>query len=232
MILPKNGTELLVDESITANYKNGREDYLGFSQIGEECERKIYYDLHSKKEIPEPIMIRLFGLGHLLESEIIRILREAGLTIYDIDPETGKQFQVRYFNDQFRGSPDGIIVGLPESKVPHLLEIKTYNDKRFTELKKSGVKISDPKYSSQMQINMAAFELTRGLLVAYNKNTSELHYERLDFDPFDAALLMAKGQRILSAKSDEELDKAYPDQNFFKCKFCSHRKRCWGITTE
>ena len=229
MLLPKTGTEELVDDSILRNHKNDRESYLGFSQIGEECERKIYYNLHSPVAVTDPRILRIFKVGHILETEIIKMLRDSGLTIYDLD-ENGKQFQVRYFNDQYRGSPDGIIMGLPESSVPHLLEIKTYNEKRFNTLKKDGVKCSDPKYFSQLQANMGAFDLTRSLFVAYNKNTSEMYYERVDYDPFDNALLMAKAQRILSAKDENDLDRSYPDSNFFKCKFCDYRKKCWGIT--
>lgn len=232
MEMPKLGTESIIDDSILRNSKREPRDYLGFSQIGEECERKLFYDLNcKKKEVTDPRMIRLFKLGDIMETEIISLLRQAGLTIYDKDDE-GKQFRVSYFSGKYSGAPDGIITGLKESSVPHVLEIKTYNDDRFKKLKKEGVKSSDPKYYSQMQANMGAFELTRSFFVAYNKNTSEMYYERIDYDPFDAALLMAKAKRVIDAKSADEFDRPYPDKNFFKCKFCDHREFCWENNKE
>ena len=231
MLLPKSGTDLLVDESILKNHTETRESYLGFSQIGEECERKLFYGLNIPTAISDARILRIFKLGHIMETEIIKLLKDSGLTIYDLD-EDGKQFEAGYFNNKYRGHPDGIVTGLPESKVPHLLEIKTYNEKRFNTLKKEGVKSSDPKYYAQLIVNMGAFDLTRALFVAYNKNTSEMYYERVDYDPFENALLMAKAGRVLDFKTDEQIDRPYPSKDFFKCKFCDYREHCWGITKE
>jgi hypothetical protein len=69
--------------------------------------------------------------------------------------------------------------------------------------------------------------LTRAFYMAHNKNTDELYAERLEYDPVDAAQLMARAERIIY--SPDLLPKAFEDPTSkaaFACSWCQHKGVC------
>ena len=78
-------------------------------------------------------MLRLFETGRLEEERLIRNLRRIGVTVLDVDPETGRQWHVQAHGGHFGGSLDGVALGIPEApKTWHVLEFKTHNAKSLS----------------------------------------------------------------------------------------------------
>ena len=200
-------------------------DYPSGSMIGGDCERQVYFAFRYPKKMDDLRVYRIFELGNLLEDHIVDILKKK-FTVYATQPD-GSQFSFRDDENKVTGSIDGVIVGIPESDKPHLLEIKTYNQKRYEKLCKEGVKESDPKYYVQMQIYMNAFDLKKALFVAYNKNTSEIYTERVDYDDLCALKYLNRAKKIYNAKSHTDLDRVSEKVTDFKCKFCQYKKECF-----
>jgi hypothetical protein len=83
-------------------------------------------------------MLRLFETGRLEEERLIRNLRRIGVTVLDVDPETGRQWHVQAYGGHFGGSMDGAGLGVPEApKTRHALEFKTHNARSFAELRQA-----------------------------------------------------------------------------------------------
>jgi len=154
--------------------------YLGLSSIGHPCLRWLWYAHKGFDQTAiEGQTLRLFELGNIIESALKKDLRLAGFTIADEQKEVDFTFN----NIKLIGHIDGIITSLLESNKPHLLEIKTANEKSFNELKKAGsYEKWQPKYKSQIHAYMLGLGLDRCLVIVYNKNTSEIYSERIKLD--------------------------------------------------
>ncbi|MBZ0266256.1 PD-(D/E)XK nuclease family protein [bacterium] len=226
-VLPERNSPTV--EAIYNKHESGRYPYrphLGASLIGRECERELWYtfrwcsmNFHSGR------ILRLFDTGQREEERFVEELRTIGIEVHDQDEETGKQYGFSDFGGHFGGSIDGVALGILEApKTWHLLEFKTYNDKRFALLKQHGVKQTSPEHYAQMVVYMDYLGLKRAFYLAVNKNTDELYGELLKPDPEFANLLKQKAERILSA--DRPLTKISDDPEFWKCRFCSHRLVC------
>ena len=195
-----------------------KRDYLGMSQIGEECLRKLWLDMNTPRPRMEARILRLFDMGNLIENRVIRHLKAAGFHV------VCEQSEFRGFDGRFRGHCDGIIFGIPESSRSHVLEIKTANDKNFAEFKKNGIAnhpIYGPKYSAQMQCYMGYSGIDRGLWIVENKNTSEQIMERINFNRGEFEILKAKAHRIITAQYPPEGISL--DTTSWKCRFCDYK---------
>ena len=165
-------------------------------------------------------MLRLFESGFREESRIIMNLRQAGIQVWDRGDD-GTQINFKMFGGRFAGSLDGMVLGIPEApKTPHLLEIKTANDKSFKQMLKNGVEHSKHQHYCQMQVYMGAMELKRALYIVVNKNTDEIYTERLEFDNNTYTALVDKAERIVT--SDAPLERC----ESFECKWCEYQKIC------
>jgi len=192
--------------------------HMGVSLIGNECERYLWLNFRwsAAPEFPGRIL-RLFRRGHLEENQIILDLKNIGIQVTD------QQKRVN-FNSHVSGSIDGIIKGgIPEApNTEHLLEMKTYNDKRFNTLKSKGVEKSDPTYFIQCQVYMDGLGIKRALFYAVNKNTDEIYTERIKLDKEVSKKYIDRAKRI--ALSDRMPHPLSTDPTFFKCRLCS--KNC------
>ncbi|MDP8228358.1 MAG: hypothetical protein P9M15_02770, partial [Candidatus Electryoneaceae bacterium] len=113
--------------------RGGFRSHLGGSIIGRECERELWYSFRWCT-VPQYSgrVLRLFETGQLAEERFIENLRSVGVEVHDQDEETGMQYGFTDFGGHFAGSIDGVALGIIEApKTWHLLEFKTYNDKRF-----------------------------------------------------------------------------------------------------
>ena len=213
-----------IDNSILESSKRKKKrDYLGASLIGDPCERKVWYNYNIPKDIEDARVLRIFKLGQVIEDEIVvPMLKDAGFTVYEKD-ENGEQFGFK--KDKFAGHIDGVILGVPGvTKIPHLLEIKSANNKRFNDFKKNGYRSSDT-YFAQIQIYMHYLKLEAALVCVYNKDTSELYFERIKYDETYALIIADKAFRILEAKTEPE--RAYKRSTDFRCRFCQYKEECW-----
>ena len=205
--------------------------HLGGSILGAECSRSLWYNFRwVSSERFGGRMLRLFRVGHKAEHDIVEDLRKAGVTVWDVDPETGRQFSLAPAETAGHagGSADGVALGLPEDpQTPMLLEFKTHAEKSFKDLEKNGVAVSKPQHFSQCQFYMREMKLTKAFYVAVSKNNSDYYTEIIDYDPAHAEGLVERAKQIIT--SDRPLEKIHQDATWYKCKWCSFHSVCHGI---
>lgn len=205
--------------------------YLGASIIGHSCERYLWYCFRGccRPEFSGR-MYRLFERGDLEEARFSADLRAIGCTVHEVDPDTGKQFEVTALGGHFSGHTDGCALGIPEApNTWHVLEFKTHNAKSFAKLAKEGVKKAKPQHYAQMQTYMHLTGLTRALYLATNKDTDEIYAERVYYDKAAAESLMARAERVITATTPPERISTRPD--YFECGWCDAKAVCWGSAT-
>jgi len=223
--------------AIMADYKKRGDEEQRFSRrlgagiIGNECERALWYSFrHCVRAEFEGRQYRLFATGHLEEPRIVADLRAIGCEVYDVDPDTGKQWEWPEIDGHFVCKPDGVVRGIPEApKAWHVLEIKTHSSKSYAGLAK-GVAKSKPLHVAQMMAGMGLGVLPRALYLAKDKNTDALLSERIRFDRKEFEALMAKARRIIYAERIPERLAQRPDD--FRCRFCDAIELCWGAVAE
>jgi len=211
----------LIDDSIQKRIEEKKSrNYMGASGLGEPCDRKLWYSYKQPKNDHKPRTQRIFDLGNLLEDYVVKLIRESGIIIHTHDEE-GEQFG--FVDGIIGGHIDGVIEGLVDE--PALAELKSYNESRFKSLIKEGVKESDPKYYTQVQVYMHKMELKKCLFIAICKNDCSIHTEWVDYDPIEANWALNRGHEI--GAMDEMPERKYTHVSHFQCKFCSWQKECW-----
>lgn len=203
---------------------------IGIASFGAECDRQLWYAFRwaTPPEAMTGRKLRLFETGHREEERMIADLVDAGVKVEHVDPATGRQWSVEALGGHVRGRLDGIGTGLAEAPAArHVLEFKTHNDKSFKELVKKGVKAAKPAHWRQMNGYMHLTGIARAFYLAHNKNTDELHGERVEYDPVEAAQMMARAERIVT--SDTPPPKLHEDPTAkaaFACAWCPARGVC------
>lgn len=212
--------------ALEAGQEDSYRDHLGFSGIGNPCDRAIFYSFRwATKRHHNGRLLRLFETGHKAEERFIADLRRAGIKVYDRDEETGKQFTLRDDTGHAGGSMDGVAIEIPEApKTWHLCEFKTSNAKGFTKLLSEGVQKAKPVHFAQMQGYMHLSGLTRALYLVENKDTSELYSERVRYDATIGIQIIAKAQRIIAATTPPA--RISEDPSWYECRFCDHAEVC------
>jgi CRISPR/Cas system-associated exonuclease Cas4 (RecB family) len=213
---------------IFQTYKNdANRKHLGASQIGAECPRKLWYSFRwCLNPNFEPRMLRLFETGKLEEIRVIKNLKDAGIRVWEVDPETGMQFKFEMFGGHFSGSLDGVGKEFPEApKTPHVIEIKTASDRRFKDLQKKGLKEAKPEHYAQVILYMHALKLTRAMYICVNKNTDDIYIERVYEDKIYAEELIQKAEVIIFSEAPPE--RIADTEGRFVCKFCEFKPLCW-----
>ena len=223
----------IVDSKLLEQYSTQeKRSYLGASSIGDECIRKVQLQYMQKNQKVTAKQVRTFDIGHCLEDLIIQWLRIAGFDLKTRN-ENGEQFGFSAADGKFAGHVDGIIISFPEEfpdkpEGTALLEIKTMNNKSWNDTQKRGVLVSKPVYYSQVQLYMAYMELDRCLFVALNKDSSDLYFEIISFDPGMAQKYSDRAVQIIKATENNELLPCVSgDSSFFLCKMCGFRDHCW-----
>ncbi|MFZ5674299.1 MAG: oxidoreductase [Pseudomonadota bacterium] len=177
-------------------------------------------------------MLRLFRTGDLEEARLIADLERIGVKCQAVDPETGRQWKISALGGHLKGHMDGKAVGIIEApKTEHLLEFKTHNEKSFRALVKDGVEKSKPGHFAQMQLYMHFGHLERAFYLAVNKNTDELHGERVKYDAAKALILLARAENIIRASEPPpKLHEDPESKAAWQCRFCSARPQCHEST--
>lgn len=221
---------LLIEQQIEHKaVKNEVREYLGFSGVNDECQRKPWLAwrwANTDAEIPARVY-RLFRRGDYEETVLLEELKAAGVRV------VSTQAEVEHFTGHARGHTDGILENVPDApKTPHLLEVKTMASSYFSKFKKQvdliGFEMALADYSKsywgQIHLYMGYLNLTRCLYVITNKDNEERIYARVRFDKavFDA--LNAKVLDLLSSETPPEGISQNP--TFFKCKYCDFSDYC------
>ncbi len=212
-------------------------DYLGGSRIGSECERALQYDFTKTPKDPgkefKGRMIRVFARGHWVEMAMVDWLRTSGFGLVAAD-EQGKQFGFVAHDGNMKGHTDGFFVSGPDEfgPWPRLWEQKGLMQKYFLPIVKHGIREKSPTYYGQCQFYMKKFNVTENpaLFSVVNMNTMDIYWEEIPFDPNWFDMLDAKAKRILNACfAGELLPRLNQNKEFFKCKMCDYRERCFSI---
>lgn len=93
-MLPQNHLDKIADQLMIdidnycdKKWKDENRTHLGFSMIGDECQRKLWYGFRwCKMPKPDPRVKRLFDRGHKEEDRFIDYLRGIGCTVNPFDP--------------------------------------------------------------------------------------------------------------------------------------------------
>jgi hypothetical protein len=201
----------------------GVREYLGASEIGEPCERMLWYRFRHVMPIKFPgRILRLFETGSREEDRLIgNLMLATGAHV------CGQQWKVSCCGGHCRGHLDGVVTGLLESPAtPHLLEIKTSNKKTFDALEKNGVEKTKPVHFAQMQLYGYLADLERWAYLVQCKDDDRLYLERGEVKRTIGKSLVAKAQKIISAESPP--DRIGKDPSFYICRFCSFTDYCHG----
>ena len=237
----------LVDTALVAEREaTPPRTYLGASRLGHACERALQFEFGGAPKDEGADFggqtLRIFEIGHHLEDLAIRWLRAAGIDLYTRkgNRPDGDQFGFSVAGGRIRGHVDGIIADAPAAlglRTPALWECKTMNAKNWRVCVKDGVTVSKPVYAAQIAIYQAYMEATvpgisaaPALFTAINKDTAELHHERVAFDAALAQRMSDRAVRILQATdAGDLLPRIAAARDFFECRFCSHAERCWEL---
>jgi hypothetical protein len=197
--------------------------HLGCSEIGEECERKIW--LNFRKAFNSKFkgrILRVFRRGQNEEDIVISDLRAIGVDVQN----TGRNQKRVHLDCHLSGSIDGIIMeGLPHApKSKAILEIKTHSIKSFNEVKEKGVKESKFQHYVQMQLYMSAEKLDRALYFAVCKDNDEIYDEWVHFDKEVANTYIERGHRI--ALSEHLPQGISTSPTWYQCKMCDFHGFC------
>lgn len=210
-----------------AKRKGEHRPHLGGSQIGRECDRALWYQFRwAWTPYFEGRMLRLFETGDREEDRVVRNLREVGVTVWDRDPDTGRQVRFEACGGHFALSLDGVGEGFAESKKPHTLEFKTMNTKSFRKVSEDGLQKANAIYWAQCQIGMHLSKLERCYFFAVCKETDAIYGERIRYDPADGIKLEAKANRIVFAPLPPA--RITEDPSDWRCKFCPYFAVCQG----
>ena len=212
-----------------------RRSYLGASQIGEECERKLWYSIQPglPREAWNALTLRRFEDGHRVEDVMAARLRLVpGIELHTHD-DNGEQFGFRDLDGKFRGHADGFIRGLLQApETPAVWEHKAVNDKKFAELgklkdkhgEKEALAKWDHVYYAQAVVYMHYFDMTRHYLTVTTPGARDHQSCRTNANPVMAEALREKAKRIINAKSPPA--RISERAEFYKCKWCSYKEVC------
>lgn len=225
-MIPAVKTLAAINAKLEADQESGHRAHLGASVIGDECARAIWYKFRwTKKERFEGRMLRLFLRGHREESIVFDLLRSIGVEVWDIDPETKKQFRISDVDGHFGGSLDAVIRGLPDLPDEAIYcEVKTHNDKSFKRLQADGVMKSKWKHFVQFQTYMFKMRLNWGLYIAINKNDDDLFMELFQLDSKTGPQTIHRAEQVIWAIEPPPRISTTPAA--FGCKFCSLQRLC------
>lgn len=219
------GAYRLLDEGIVkARASEPKREYLGASVLGIECDRQLWYEYHAPIPIEDPRILRIFDLGKSIEELVLVWLVQSGISVWTKD-SNGEQFG--FIDSLIAGHWDGIVVGLPESAAPHVLEVKSAKASSFKEFESKGLTAANHRYYIQCQVYMLKAGVEDCLFICVNKDTCELYIERVKLDKAVAENAIMRGKEIVATK--EMPDRKYSKSSHFRCKMCSYRNRCWGI---
>lgn len=214
-----------------------RREYLGASEIGHKCERRLWYSWRwVHEQVIDCDSQWRFDDGFRCEDVMADRLRLVpGVTLHTIDPRTSQQFRFADLGGHFSGHADGLITGLKQAPVAlHVWEAKATNEKKLGELAKAKIDVGekaalakwDAVYYAQAVLYMAYFEAPRHYLTASSPGARAMVSVRTDTNLDEARKLREKAERIIN--SPEPPPKMNESPAWYECKMCPAYDLCHG----
>ena len=181
--------------------------HLGMSGVGDNP-RKVWLNFRWSFPLFEKgRILRLFDLGNRIEDQVVdRLKQMENIKVSALDKD-GKQYRCSFLAGHFAGSTDGVVKNV-DPKNPEevmLLEVKSANNSRFNELQQAeSYEQWSSNYAIQIQCYMAALNLSRTLVVVYNKNDSGLYTEIIDAREGVLDEMKQKARQIILATAPPE----------------------------
>lgn len=208
---------------IDAQWKNDESErrYLGASEIGDECSRKLWLNFHGyiKPEQFSPRMLRLFFRGKREEPVFETMLEGAGAEIIQSCLD-----QAGFKDGFFAGHGDGVYM-LDGKRIA--VEMKTHGAKSFGTLERGKLRASHPTHYAQCIVYSGKFECEYALYIAVNKDNDALFIDCVPFNADEFKAYCDKAEFITMADKPPERIATSPTS--FKCKFCKAHAVCWGL---
>ena len=213
----------IITKTIAESPKDEPRRYIGASGIGKKCNRAIWYGfVGAEREDPSAALKTTFEIGKRLEGLLLDYMESAKLNV--VRPNACNKHL--FFKDKeiplFQGHADALLV-LPGSMVC-IVEIKTAKSSSFTQFKAKGLRAWQESYFAQLQSYLGMSGYKRGVLLAINKDTSELHHEWVDYDDIYYHELRCKAA-VISA-CEEPPEKINSNAIYYICNRCEFRKIC------
>lgn len=199
--------------------------YLGASLIGDECSRKIQFEWMAGAKFPAR-MHSIFARGHYFEIESKQQLLDAGFLFAPTEA-----LVLVAVDGVMAGHADGLIIYVPagvELATPALWEHKGLNAKNFRAVERDGLAKVFPRYAAQVALYQAFLDvLNPALITIVNADTCERRHFAIEFDVRRAQEASDRAVMVIEATRAGELLPRYdPRCEDFRCRMCSHLKRC------
>ena len=233
MKLPETDSDPIleaIDAHLEAEQRKERpRRYLGGSAIGDDCERKLFYNFRWVS----PTVIGATGLkaiadGHATEALMIKRLQ----LVKDVElwvEESGAQIGFSDLGGHFQGNFDGII--RHESIGTAVWENKAVNVKKFDKLKKlkadnsaTALKHWDITYFGQAQIYMHYSEIHRHYITVATPGGRDVVSVITEYDAQYAEQLIERAKRVIFG--NQPAARLSGDPGWYACKWCSHWDVC------
>jgi len=207
-----------INEALEVNRSEEKtRDYVGASEIGHPCLRKVWYSYHlqqARRSIP-PKLLLTFEIGHYIERMVIDLLQKSKLTVLRDMPVEDVKLPIKGHVDAFLIDGNGEV---------HIIEIKSACNAQFNIFKSKGLVGWKMQYYAQVQAYMGINKVNNATLIAVNKDTAELHEESVTFEPDYYGRLLERAETVIN--SDEPPERINKNPCFFICKMCSFARVC------
>ena len=127
-----------VGDKIVEQSKGRKRNYLGMSEIGNDCWRMLWYRFRNVLEEHLRLQSILAIEDGFKQEDIMaeRLRLIDTIQLNTVDPDTGNQFEFKLLGGHFCGHCDGKIKGILEApKTEHTWENKSVNEKKFKEVR-------------------------------------------------------------------------------------------------
>jgi hypothetical protein len=203
--------------------------YLGASIVGHECARAVQYDWMCTPELSARVRL-IFDRGHALEKLARAQLERAG---FMFAPPEALEFVA--LDGLLKGHADGILIAGPPLPgayfaFPAVWEAKALNFKNWRAVARNGFAETFPRYAAQVALYQRFLDKKNpALITCVDANSCEVMHFALPFSAERAQATVERAETIIAAtRAGELLPRFTNDPSDWRCRICSHRRRCWG----
>ncbi len=213
----------LIIKTIAETQPDEPRRYIGASGIGKMCARAIWYGFVGAEQQPVTPRLRTsFDIGKRLEGLILDYMEMAGLRVVRPTMENNRLFYQDSEVPLFQGHADAVLI-IPGGECA-IIEIKTAKSSSFAQFKSRGLRKWNETYFAQIQSYMGMSGYKRGVLVAINKDSSEIHHEWVEYDDIYYHELRCKAAVI--SVCEEPPEKINRSPLFMVCNMCPYKRIC------